>query len=117
MPSLEFLSILRQAFGPTVTAYETLATVVQASADGYRLSVTYSDSHDSEDVGEKHGVDNVGDDSSCPNNGRNSGDSGNPSVVKEVFLKHVDAYKYAHTKTSFNDFRRTLMYLRTEVRF
>lgn len=105
MPSLEFLSILRQAFGPTVTSYETVGpTVVQASADGYRLSLTYDSDGDA----------------SCTTNGNgNSWNAvnGHRKVVKDVFLKHVDAYKYAQTKTSFNDFRRTLMYLRTEVRF
>jgi len=74
----ELLPVLRQAF-PSANNYDTLATVVQANAEGHRVLV---------DDGQQH----------------------------DVFVKRVDASSYAGKK-SWPDFRRTLMYLRTEVRF
>jgi hypothetical protein len=73
----DLLPILRQAF-PNVTGYDTLASVIQANAEGHRVVLN--------DTGE------------------------------DVFVKQVDASKYYAVK-SWPDFRRTLMYLRTEVRF
>lgn len=72
------LPILRQAF-PESTQYDTLATVVQANAEGQRVLVQ------------------------------------SPSGKEDVFVKCVDASQYS--SKSWPDFRRTLMYLRTEVRF
>jgi hypothetical protein len=70
------LSILGKSF-PTTTGYDTVGTVTQANAEGYRLILT-PDSTD-------------------------------------IFCKRVDASQYAHK--SWPDFRRTLMYLRTEIAF
>jgi hypothetical protein len=79
---LDLLSTLLHAF-PTVTGYTTVASVVQANAEGHRVVL--------ED------------------------DEGS---TKDVFVKHVEASKYYASKSkSWPDFRRTLMYLRTEVRF
>lgn len=38
-------------------------------------------------------------------------------LPQKVFVKHVDAAKYASTKKDWHDLRRALMYTRTEVRF
>lgn len=38
-------------------------------------------------------------------------------VPPRVFVKHVDAAKYAATKKDWHDLRRALVYVRTEVRF
>ncbi len=71
----ELLPIIRQAF-PSANQYDTVATVIQANAQGHRVLIDGQD---------------------------------------DVFIKRVDASQYA-TK-SWPDFRRTLLYLRTEVRF
>lgn len=75
----ELLPILRQVY-PSATSCETVASVVQANAEGYRVKFD----------------DDVAD--------------GN-----DVFIKTVDATTYS--SKSWPDFRRTLMYLRTEVLF
>jgi thiamine kinase-like enzyme len=77
----ELLPILRQAF-PSATSCDTVASVVQANAEGYR--VKFDDDDDD-------------------------------SKINDVFIKKVDAATYA--SKSWPDFRRTLMYLRTEVLF
>ena len=70
----DLLPVLHQVF-PSASGYDTVASVVQANAEGHRLI-----------FGEE-----------------------------DVFLKQVEAPKYA--SKSWPDFRRTMMYLRTEVRF
>eukprot|EP00980_Cylindrotheca_fusiformis_P005724 scaffold1194_cov127-Cylindrotheca_fusiformis.AAC.1 len=75
----ELLPILRQAF-PTATSCDTVASVVQANAEGYRVKF-----------------------------------DGGQSGINGVFIKTVDATTYL--SKSWPDFRRTLMYLRTEVLF
>lgn len=44
-------------------------------------------------------------------------DTGRSSLPSRVFVKHVDAAKYAATKKDWHDLRRALVYVRTEVRF
>jgi hypothetical protein len=83
MHSVELLPILQATF-PAVSSYNTVASVIQANAEGHRVLLTL----DNQD-GENH-----------PN---------------DVFLKQVVASKY--TEKSWPDLRRTLLYLRTEVRF
>lgn len=46
-----------------------------------------------------------------------SSDLNNNSIPPRVFVKHVDAAKYAATKKDWHDLRRALVYTRTEVRF
>ncbi|CAJ1953705.1 unnamed protein product [Cylindrotheca closterium] len=76
----ELLPILRQVF-PAASAYDTLSSVTQANAEGFRVQFEEED--------------HVG--------------------INDVFIKKVDASTYA--SKSWPDFRRTLMYLRTEVLF
>jgi len=103
----DLLPILRHAF-PHVKHYEVLGTVVQDNAKGYHLLLTIGPPHDktideqNETVGSKDDDDN---------------DVNVMTTTQQVFVKDVDAEQYAHTKASWPDFRRTLMYLRTEVRF
>ncbi|KAL3943766.1 MAG: hypothetical protein SGBAC_002189, partial [Bacillariaceae sp.] len=75
----ELLPILRQVF-PTASAYDTLNSVTQANAEGFRVQFKKED-----------------------------------DSINDVFIKKVDASTYA--SKSWPDFRRTLMYLRTEVLF
>jgi len=102
--SLRLLPILRKAF-PTATGYESVGSKIeQGNADGQLVSVQLGS--------------NDGD-----------GDNGNATCVvtttmttKKCFVKTVDAKQYydrkkAHTRSGWPDFRRTAMYLRTEVRF
>lgn len=82
------LPTLQQAF-PTAISYEPLAsTIVQANAEGQLVSVSFGDNDN--DV--------------------------NTTPAKTCFVKTVDAHQY-NEKKSWPDLRRTLMYLRTEVRF
>jgi len=76
----ELLPILRHVF-PAASACDTLSSVTQANAEGFRVQFEAED-----DV-----------------------------TVNDVFIKKVDASTYA--SKSWPDFRRTLMYLRTEVLF
>ena len=78
----EFLPILQQAF-PTASGCNVMASVVQANAEGHKISFQKSE---------------------------NDKDS-----LSSVFIKRVDASNYEGK--SWPDFRRTLMYLRTEILF
>ncbi|OEU21134.1 hypothetical protein FRACYDRAFT_234761 [Fragilariopsis cylindrus CCMP1102] len=101
------LPILQQAF-PTesVVSYETKTKIVQANAEGHLVTVLF-DSGDDNDNGD--------------NNNNNNGRCDNTAVEndKSCFVKTVDANYYYEKKgkNSWPDFRRTIMYLRTEVRF
>lgn len=75
----ELLPILREAFSTAQTC-ETISSVIQANAEGYRVKL--------DDESDK---------------------------FNDVFVKKVDASTYS--SKSWPDFRRTLMYLRTEVLF
>ena len=103
------LPILQQAF-PTesVVSYETKTKIVQANAEGHLVTVLF-DSGDDNDNGDNN------------NNNNNSGRCDNTAVKnnKSCFVKTVDANYYYEKKgkNSWPDFRRTIMYLRTEVRF
>jgi hypothetical protein len=77
----ELLPILQQVF-PSATGYDTIASVVQANAEGYRLKLD---------------------------------DDNDENKINDIFIKKVDASTYA--SKSWPDFRRTLIYLRTEVLF
>jgi len=84
------LPILQQAF-PSGINYEPLASpIVQANAEGQLVSVSFEDD------------DNT--DAACL------------AGTKRCFIKTVDANQYNERK-NWPDLRRTLMYLRTEVRF
>jgi hypothetical protein len=84
------LPTVQQAF-PTAISYEPLASpIVQANAEGQLLSVSFGDDDDDNDDGD--------------------------APTKTCFVKTVDAHQY-NEKKSWPDLRRTLMYLRTEVRF
>jgi len=142
--SQELLPILSQAL-PSVISY-TLPSerVVQANAEGARIlarhSSTLSEKFDVDDDANKDANHEGGaSSSSCiasKNNGerdggrgdsrilvaapdgrgKDNGDDPNATVEEtELFLKRVAASSYAHK--SWTDMRRTLVYIRTEVRF
>jgi len=99
-PMTDLLPILVHAI-PTVQSYHHLDNIVQGNAEGTRILARHSSSISEEDavLNEIHdGADELID-------------------VKEteLFLKRVDASAYMHK--SWTDMRRTLVYLRTEVRF
>jgi hypothetical protein len=117
MQGVDLLAILRQTF-PTVSAYSTVASVLQANAEGHKLGLQhhkspYPDRGDSEGNGQ--GV--------CHTDAIHHDEETEQECVddeiivapKEVFIKMVQASNYAHK--SWTDCRRTLLYMRTEVRF
>ena len=83
----ELLPILQGAF-PAVTGFSTVGSVVQANAEGHLVKLETTVAVN-DDQDHRH-----------PEN---------------VFIKQVSADKYS--EKSWPDFRRTLMYLRTEIRF
>lgn len=102
---MKVLPILQQAF-PSATGYENLSTVSQANAEGNLVRVIQGD-HVHIDRAVKDTYD--GKEGLEPN-------SFSSSVPVTAFVKQVDARHYAGKK-AWPDFRRTLMYARTEVRF
>lgn len=128
--SQELLPILSHAL-PSVISY-TLPSerVVQANAEGTRILARHSSTlsekfdYDGDDVD----VDNDNDGARDGNGGTAAGgdsrllveahavdDDAEEEEETELFLKRVTASSYAHK--SWTDMRRTLVYLRTEVRF
>uniref|UniRef100_A0A7S4J0A3 Aminoglycoside phosphotransferase domain-containing protein n=1 Tax=Odontella aurita TaxID=265563 RepID=A0A7S4J0A3_9STRA len=115
----ELLPILKHAL-PTVISY-TLPPekVVQANAEGTRifarhLSSTLSEKADNDNNNEDdhHGA---GDGSRLLVDAYAAADGNIETEEMELFLKRVTASSYAHK--SWTDMRRTMVYLRTEVRF
>jgi thiamine kinase-like enzyme len=70
-----------------VTSYHLVDTISQANAEGQQVVVHYNQKQEEED-----------------------------DVCTKLFIKRVDARKYAENK-SWADLRRTLLYARTETRF
>lgn len=114
--SQDLLPLLSKAL-PTVISY-TLPSdkVVQANAEGNRILARYSstlsekfdDNEEKPDGASKQGREH---DSRLLVTARNSSEV----EETELFLKRVNAASYTHK--SWTDMRRTLIYLRTEVRF
>ena len=87
------LPILQQAF-PAALSYEPLASpIIQANAEGQLVSVSFDIEDGDTDAASCH-----------------------TAATKTCFVKTVDANQY-NEKKAWPDLRRTLMYLRTEVRF
>mmetsp|Transcript_8932 Transcript_8932/g.12980 ORF Transcript_8932/g.12980 Transcript_8932/m.12980 type:complete len:483 (+) Transcript_8932:105-1553(+) len=110
-PSNRLLPILKRAI-PGAIAYEYLGGVAQGNAEGARILVR----HSSNTLSEK----NVENETAIDKDTETS--SASRLLVKtqdvietELFLKHVAAKSYTHK--TWTDLRRTLVYLRTEVRF
>ena len=97
--STDLLPILSHAI-PTVQSYTHLDNIVQGNAEGTRILARHSSS-----ISEAEGAINEND----------ATDELIGSEETELFLKRVLATAYKHK--SWTDMRRTLMYLRTEVRF
>lgn len=97
--STDLLPILLHAI-PAVQSYSHLDNIVQGNAEGTRILARHSSS-----ISETDGVVNEND--------------ATDELIKfeetELFLKHVLATAYKHK--TWTDMRRTLIYLRTEVRF
>ncbi|KAL7532288.1 hypothetical protein ACHAWF_004075 [Thalassiosira exigua] len=122
--SQELLPLISRAL-PSVISYSLPSErVVQANAEGARIlarhSSTLSEKFDGDDSAagdEGDGVASGGESRllvSAKGDAPMSGD-GDVIVETELFLKKVTASSYAHK--SWTDMRRTLVYLRTEVRF
>ncbi|KAL7538183.1 hypothetical protein ACHAXR_008339 [Thalassiosira sp. AJA248-18] len=126
--SQELLPILSHAL-PTIISY-TLPSdrVVQANAEGARIlarhSSTLSEKFDNDDsttntapvaVGEQGGSSATADSRLLVTAQDGHRSSNNSIEETELFLKQVTASSYTHK--SWTDMRRTLVYLRTEVRF
>ena len=97
-PSIDLLPILSHAI-PTVQSYSHIDNIVQGNAEGTRILARHSSS-----VSEGERVLDVNDDGTDIE-----------FDETELFLKRVLASAYMHK--SWTDMRRTLVYLRTEVRF
>ncbi|KAL3796226.1 hypothetical protein ACHAWO_010506 [Cyclotella atomus] len=89
------LPILSHAI-PTIQSYSHLDNIVQGNAEGTRILARHSSS-----ISEGEAALNENDTSDLEET--------------ELFLKRIDAKAYMHK--SWTDMRRTLVYLRTEVRF
>mmetsp|Transcript_1269 Transcript_1269/g.1815 ORF Transcript_1269/g.1815 Transcript_1269/m.1815 type:complete len:547 (+) Transcript_1269:53-1693(+) len=95
----DILKILKKTF-PSIYAYEILGTVDQANAYGVKLVVTeqrlQSDHNDARNL--------------------DAGVCHSSSLTRKcLYLKRVNAERYCHKP--WGDLRRTLTYIRTEVRF
>ena len=97
--STDLLPILSHAL-PTIRSYHHLDNIVQGNAEGSRILARHSSS--------------ISEAEYFPRS-----DDGEENLVEleetELFLKRVSAGAYVHK--SWTDMRRTLVYLRTEVRF
>mmetsp|Transcript_5458 Transcript_5458/g.8115 ORF Transcript_5458/g.8115 Transcript_5458/m.8115 type:complete len:493 (+) Transcript_5458:31-1509(+) len=91
--ALPLLPILQRAF-PEIISYNVEDTIVQASADGFRVT-TASSSNNNDNISNGNG------------NGNDNG--------MELFVKCVEASKYS--SRPWGDLRRALLYSRTEARF
>ena len=83
----EMTTVLQQAF-PHLVSYESKKVITQANAEGQRLLLTLHDK-----------------------------DNDNVPYDHEVFVKRVAVADYVASKKDWADLRRTLLYMRTEVRF
>ncbi|KAL3800814.1 hypothetical protein HJC23_001651 [Cyclotella cryptica] len=99
----ELLHILAHAL-PTVVSYHHLDNIVQGNAEGTRILARHSSSISEAEHSVTHDVEGPS-------------EAGPPVDwdETELFLKRVSASAYVHK--SWKDMRRTLLYLRTEVRF
>lgn len=96
-PQTDLLPILAHAI-PTVQSYSHLNNIVQGNAEGTRILARHSSSISEAETA------------------LNENDTSDIHLEEtELFLKRVDAKSYLHK--SWTDMRRTLVYLRTEVRF
>ncbi|KAL7522698.1 hypothetical protein ACHAWX_007640 [Stephanocyclus meneghinianus] len=99
-PPDELLPILAHAI-PTVVSYHPLDNIVQGNAEGTRILARHSSS--------------LSEAEHSPIDDRDGADPPVDLEETELFLKRVSASSYLHK--SWTDMRRTLIYLRTEVRF
>ena len=90
----KLLPILKRSVSENIHSYEIIQHIPQANAEGFDL-MAYPTRKDS-DLKE-------------------SGLAGEMEDTYNIFIKRVEAHKYAHK--SFSDLRRTLLYARTEARF
>lgn len=103
---MQLLPILQQAFSKNVVVgFENIHTVIQANAEGHLVKLKLL-------IEEEDGTRNstVAVHSTQPLLLPSAA-----TTTTSAFVKHVDVQQYANTK-SWPDLRRTLMYLRTEVR-
>mmetsp|Transcript_22307 Transcript_22307/g.52538 ORF Transcript_22307/g.52538 Transcript_22307/m.52538 type:complete len:535 (-) Transcript_22307:1351-2955(-) len=115
---MQLLPILQQTFpnfavnnngGGGGGGFESIHTVIQANAEGHVVKIDLPCTGSSSDGDHQNGDDG---------NGDLSGPSTAPTRTSSTmlaFVKQVDVAQYCNKK-SWPDLRRTLMYLRTEVR-